>query len=129
MDELKQTAEGWLKIAIKEIRAKIKKLRIGQTGELYRSIEGDVSPRPNGYRAELYYRYYGIFPDMGVGKGVPKDEVRLQRTLGGRRKPKRWTREVAHQGHRFGDVLGKQLADTTIQNVSKSLNRKIRMDF
>lgn len=129
MDEIKQTAEGWLKIAIKQIRAKIRKLRIGQSGDLERSLEGKVSPYRTGYRAELYYRFYGIFPDMGVGKGVPQDEVKLQKQLGGRRKPKRWTREVAHQGHRFGDVIGRKMADVTIENVSKSLNKKIRMDF
>jgi hypothetical protein len=129
MNELDNTAKEWLKIAIKEIRAKIKKLRIGQTGGLEQSIQGKVAPHGSGYRAELYYRYYGVFVDMGVGRGVPKDEVQLQKQLGGTRKAKRWTREVAHQGHRFGDVLGRKLADTTIQSVSKSLDKKIRMDF
>jgi hypothetical protein len=129
MNPLQNTAEAWLKIAVKEIRAKIKKLRIGKTGQLERSIQGRVKPHGSGYKAEIEYRYYGIFPDMGVGRGVPRDEVRLQKQLGGKRKPKRWTREVAHQGHRFGDVLGRQLAQTTIENISKSLNKKIRMDF
>ncbi len=129
MSELKQTAEAWLQIAIKEIRAKIKKMKIGDSGELYNSIEGNVKPHGSGYRAELYYRYYGIYTDMGVGRGVPKDEVRLQKQLGGRRKPKRWTREVAHQSHRFGDVIGRRMANMAIENVSKSLNKKIRMDF
>lgn len=126
---MKETAEAWLSVAIKEIKAKIKKLRIGKTQELYNSIEGNVKPHGPGYRAELYYRYYGIFPDMGVGRGVPQDEVRLQKQLGGTRKPKRWTKEIAHQSHRFGEVLGKRMADQTIENVSKSLNKKINMKF
>ena len=129
MEPLNNIAQGWLKFALKEIKDKIRKLKIGQSGTLERTVDGSVKKHGPGWKAEIRSRYYGIFPDMGVGRGVPRDEVRLQKQLGGRRKAKRWTREVAHQGHRFGELIGRGMADQATQSVSKSMDKKITMKF
>lgn len=128
---MKSIVQGWLPYALKEIKSKIRKLRIGQSGGLERSIEGQVKSAlgGKGWKATLRYRYYGVFVDMGVGRGVPRDEVRLQKQLGGKRKAKRWTRSVAHQGHRFGEIVGKGMADQAAREMKKSLDRKINMKF
>ena len=127
----KQVAHDWLPIALKEIKARIKALKVYQTGELYNTINGSIKELSGGstFKAEILYNYYGIFPDMGVGKGVPRDEVSLQRQLGGSRKRKPWAKEIAHQGHIFGEQLGKAWADAHNEAIGGSLQRKITMKF
>lgn len=126
-NEVYRSAKDWLPIAVKEIRAKLKKLKVEDSGTLIRELKGSIREVTAGsvYKAEILYHYYGIFPDMGVGKGVTRDEVRLQKMLSGGRKRKPWTREVAHQGYRFGEIMGRAMADYAVENISKSLQKKI----
>jgi len=128
---LKQSADEWLKIAVKEIRTRIKKLRVHESGELYRTLHGSIHEISKGdrYRAALLYNYYGIFPDIGVGKGVPKDEVRLQKLLQGGRRAKPWTRAVAHQSHRFGDIMRDAYGRFASEAIAGSLQRKVVIDL
>lgn len=128
---LKDTAQGWLKVAIKEIRARLQKLRIGQSGELLQSISGQVKTLEAGvrYEAEIHYNYYGIFPDMGVGKGVSSGDVKLERQLGGGRRRKPWTRAVAAQSHRFGETMHNTFAAHYQKELTKDIPGKITMRF
>lgn len=128
-NEVYQSAKLWLPIAVKEIRAKLKKLKVEDSGTLIRELKGNIAEVSAGsvYKAEILYHYYGIFPDMGVGNGVSRDEVRMQRMLSGGRRPKPWTREVAHQAHRFGEIMGKAMADFAVESISKSLQKKITL--
>jgi hypothetical protein len=126
----------WLEIAVKEIRGKLMKMKVHDSYALINSVSGEIQAVSGGdkHKASLLYNYYGIFPDMGVGKGVPKDEVALQKMLEGgsrhsgrRRKP--WTREVAHQAHRFGDMIQKHYSDAMVENIAKDIRKKISFDF
>lgn len=128
---IQQNKKQWLEIAIKEIRAKLQKLKIHDSYELIRSVSGAIQQTAGGdvHKAELLYNYYGIFPDMGVGKGVKKDEVKLQKMLEGSRKRKPWTKEVAHQAHRFGDMIGQHYADHSIEAIAGDLRKKINFNF
>lgn len=128
---LNEQKKQWLDIAVKEIRAKLQKLKVHDSYELIRSVSAAIQQTSGGdiHKAEILYNYYGIFPDMGVGKGVPRDEVRLQKMLEGSRKRKPWTREVAHQAHRFGDMIGQHYADHAIESIAKDLRKKISFNF
>lgn len=123
----KDTAEAWLKIAVQEIKDKINKLKVRDTGALFNSVHGSIQEISGGdaYKASLLYNYYGIFPDMGVGKGIQKGDANVGKLLGFKRKAKPWTREIAAQRHRFKEVMTTAYADEAIKSVEGSLLKKI----
>lgn len=65
-------AERWADIVIERWIRKIQSLNIGSTGELLKSLQAQVAVDANGNPAKItfLYLYYGIFTDMGVGRGV-----------------------------------------------------------
>lgn len=77
------TIERWVNAQYKQ--------KIRDTGELIRSFESHVMLDANNdpVKIEFTYLYYGIFPDLGVGAGVTKDE-----TPKGNRRPKPWYNKV-----------------------------------
>ena len=123
----KQVAEGWLRIAVNEIQNKLKKLRVQDTGELVRSIHLNIQELSGGdsIKAELLYNYYGIFPDMGVGKGHGRGDATVARLTGSGRKRKPWTREIAAQRHRFIELMQLEYADEVTKAVADSLLKKV----
>lgn len=70
--DYKLMAERWAEIVIERWIRKIQALNIGSTGELLKSLQAHVSVDANGNPAKItfLYLYYGIFTDMGVGRGV-----------------------------------------------------------
>ena len=128
----KQVALAWRDIAVEEIRKKMAKLKVHDTYELIRSVQMYISDHgADSYKATLLYNYYGIFPDMGVGKGQQAFDVSVNKLAGSTRKRKNWTREIAAQRHRFGEVLADNFADAAVEKISKSLSvgRSIRIDM
>lgn len=65
-------AERWADIVIERWIRKIRTLDIGTTGELLKSLQAHVELDAEGNPAKItfLYLYYGIFVDMGVGRGV-----------------------------------------------------------
>lgn len=123
----KETAEGWLKVAIKEIQKRIKKLKVEETSQLYNSLNGAIQEISGGssYKAEILYNYYGIFPDMGVGNGVSMGDATANKLTGGTRKRKPWTRAIAGQAHRFGELMGEAYAKHAVEKIKGSIQEKI----
>jgi len=121
-----QIAKKWLSIALDQIKKKIKRLKVWETGSLYESVDGNVSEMSGGnaYKAEIMYNYYGIFPDMGVGSGKGKGDQTVAKLTGNQRKPKRWTKEIAAQRHRFGELMGEAFANEAVEGISGSLKKK-----
>lgn len=77
-------AERWAEIVIERWIRKIQSLNIGSTGELLKSLQAHVAVDANGNPAKItfLYLYYGIFTDMGVGRGVKlgdKSETRKKK--------------------------------------------------
>lgn len=123
----KQSAEKWLSIAVPAIREKITKLKVGETGALLNSVGGTTKATETEVTAVLQYLFYGIFPDMGVGKGITmasRDEAKL---LGFKRKRKNWTREIANQRHIFSDIMTSEFADDAIREVLKMIPQTVVM--
>jgi len=131
INQTKQTAEAWLPIALQEIRARMQKLKVNDTGELLRSVKGTISEVAGGdsYKAEILYNYYGIFPDMGVGRGQSMGDAAANKLAGGSRKRKPWSKAIAHQGHRFAELMGGSYARMTVEEVVKELPKVVGFDF
>lgn len=128
----KQIANQWLKYALESIRARIKKLKVIDSGDLLASVDGNVSEEGKGksYRAEIFYNYYGIYPDQGLGRGSGKGDQTVNKMAGAKgRKKKNWTKEIAEQRHRFGEIMGKAYADEHEEKITGSLRKKQVMKF
>lgn len=123
----KQAADKWLSIAVPSIREKITKLKVGETGALLNSVGGNVKATDAEVTAVLQYLFYGIFPDMGVGRGITMADADTAKLLGFKRKRKNWTREIANQRHIFSDIMTNEFADDAIKEVLKLVPKTIVM--
>lgn len=66
-----EVVHDWEKSVHKVLQGRLSKLKVGDTGELSRSIKTDVMMRSEGMiYIELTMRARGRFRDMGVGRGV-----------------------------------------------------------
>ena len=67
-DGLRVMAERWAERWIRRIN----EMEVIDTGELLQSLQAHVSVDANGSPEKItfFYTWYGIFPDMGVGRGV-----------------------------------------------------------
>jgi len=65
-------AERWAEIVLERWIRRINELGVIDTGELIQSLQAHVSVDANGSPEKItfFYTWYGIFPDMGVGRGV-----------------------------------------------------------
>ncbi len=83
---IQTTVEAWADIVIKNWQQKIVQLKIHGTGALYESFVADVLPHAGDVpeRVDFSYEYYGMFVEMGVGKGVYFGDK------SSKRKPKPW---------------------------------------
>lgn len=83
--------KAWADIVIERWQKRMKKLKIGNSNALLRSFMSSIEVDANGNAQKIAftYLYYGIFPDMGVGKGVPLDKIATSN-----RTPKPWKNAV-----------------------------------
>ena len=65
-------ASRWAEIVIERWQKKIAKYKIGSTGALVRSFTSAVEADAKGdvQKITFTYLYYGMFVDMGVGRGT-----------------------------------------------------------
>jgi hypothetical protein len=85
--DMNLTAQAWADIVIQIWLDKIDKMHVYETYQLADSFTNHVISHANGNVAkiEFAFNYYGKFVDMGVGKGVPIDQI-----ASSSRKPKPW---------------------------------------
>lgn len=81
--EMRKAAE----IIAERLGAGILKYNVEETGDLLRSLDWKVIEN----EIHILYNYYGMFPDMGVGKGQPLY------SNSGKRKPKPWYNKIIHR--------------------------------
>lgn len=139
----KELAEEWLKFAIQNWQAGLKKLRIRNTGDLFNSFKGSVLEQAGGdrLRVEIAYAWYGQMVDMGVGRGTrsgeQKDQATERRLLGKgygkQRKPKRWYSKgrdgIGYQTHRLSELLGIRMAYSAVDALTENLDKKIEIEI
>lgn len=118
-----QVAKGWKDIAVETIRKRLAKLKVQDTGALISSVQMYVQQTGlSSYKATLLYNYYGIFPDKGAGKGQHAGDATANKLVGGGRKVKNWTRAIAGETHRFGELMADQMANAAVEKIAKSLS-------
>lgn len=89
--DIRLTAEAFAKIVIERWEQKIMRLNVIQSGKLLNSFASFVGTQANGNLnfIQFTFEYYGKFVDMGVGRGVKKEEVEFSN-----RKPKQWYSKI-----------------------------------
>lgn len=67
----------WADIVLDRWRARMVEYNVGQTGELLKSLQAQVTLDANGdpNKIVFLYLYYGRFPDMGVGGDISLSDV------------------------------------------------------
>lgn len=109
---LRELYKGWAEVTENELAKSMWKKDVMHTHSLYASLDHKLLQ--DGIH--IMYNYYGMFPDMGVGKGVGLGDVRD--TDNGRR-PKKWYsktfyREVARLGELVAEMMGDEAVHTAI---------------
>ncbi|MBJ6109425.1 hypothetical protein JAO73_10400 [Hymenobacter sp. BT523] len=138
-------AEAWLTFSIEKFRANLKKLRIGSTQELYNSLAGELVSAAGGdeLRLRLSYAVYGMFVDMGVGRGMGagvtkaqgEDFARLRNARGQlhrhERKAKRWySRQMGRETHRLSELVSELWGSVMLASVGSALPAEgVGMEF
>lgn len=104
--------KAWAKVNQKILKESMAKRKVGNTGALEASLDYEVTEKA----IRVMHNYYGIFPDMGAGRGMKQADVR---TGGSKRKRKQWfTKPFWRDVTRLGDLMAQQfgmLATTEIE--------------
>lgn len=135
-----EQAEAWLEITVERLKGNIKKLKIGDSGELERSIKGFVHQEAGGdvKKVELFYSWYGMFVDMGVGKGTKQGQQRdnaTERKLlgtkrGKSRQPKPWSNKtISAEVKTLSELTGQLYLSQAVEAVYGTTDKKLVMNF
>lgn len=127
----------WARFLIERWVDNLHKLKIGATGELEKSFKSFVEVNAEGdlTKIEMAYAYYGLFVDMGVGKGTKNgdqgdnsDARRLMgKQRGNQRGPKKWVNRTTHgQVLKLGELLaanaGQKAGFIMVQTLPRTLD-------
>lgn len=124
------TAKAWANITIKEYRKKLFKYRIGESNQLLRSFSSQVtgSNKLGVSKIQLAYLYYGMFVDMGVGRGTTLNDVgenKISRALNGinsrnRRAPKPWySKTMETEMFRLQKLMQEKFGDELVNTIKE----------
>lgn len=123
-----QTAVAWADIVLERWERKILTLKVIDTGELLNSLMHQVETDSNGNPNKIVFAflYYGIFPDMGVGKGTT-----LEQRDDSTRKRKQWYskqlwREVRTLGTIIAEKYGERAANAVNLFEARSKREKLK---
>lgn len=106
--ELDETVHAWAKIVLQIWEDKIMHLGVHNTFSLVNSLYVHVQNAANGNPelVQFFFNFYGKFADMGVGGGVPLDQVSYSN-----RKPKPWYSKVFYsQVMQLSKILAEKYA-------------------
>jgi hypothetical protein len=129
----RQIGQEWLKYSIEKFQANIRKLKIGSTGELLRSFQGQVLADAGGdeLKIRLAYALQGLFVDMGVGRRRQQEaspDARRLRGKGGRfvrqggRHAKTWYgKQMGHERHRLAELLTEASGRLMLTSIATAL--------
>lgn len=89
-NDMKEYMEAWALMMITIWRDRIRKLRIQCTDKLFNSFKYEVVTVANGDITKINhaFKYYGVYVDMGVGRGVKYDDH--ADGFAGNRRAKKW---------------------------------------
>lgn len=112
---------AWADIVIQRWETKISRLGIIETQELLRSFTSQVELDAQGdpFKILFTFLYYGIFPDMGVGKGVKYDQV-----AGSNRRAKPWySKQFAAEVRKLAGFMAERYGERAQEAIKLIENR------
>lgn len=113
--------QQWAEIVIQRWISKISRLDVIETSELMRSFTSQVYTDASGDadKVAFTFLYYGIFPDMGVGKGVTYDQVRQSN-----RTPKPWySKQFFNEVKKLGYIMAEKYGEKALEAISMIENK------
>ena len=119
--------QQWADIVIERWMAKISKLKIIETSELLRSFTSQVHMDANGDASKIVFTflYYGIFPDMGVGKGVTYEKVSQSN-----RRAKPWYSKQFHKEVvKLGYIMAERYGEKAMEAISIIENKEFTVSY
>lgn len=114
--------QEWAEIVIQRWISKISRLNVIDTGELMRSFTSQVYTDANGDASKIVFTflYYGIFPDMGVGKGVPFEKVGQSNRV-----PKPWfSKQLYNEVKKLGYIMAERYGEKAMEAISLIENKE-----
>jgi hypothetical protein len=109
--QLIELYKAWGAITVENLRESAMKKDVHDSLSLIDSIEWNLVEDA----IHVMYNYYGMFPDMGVGKGVPISEVR---SSDNKRRPKKWySKQMYREVARLSEILGDYFGDHAMHAV------------
>lgn len=118
------TAEAWAEILIEKWQDRIRKMGLVDDSDLLNSFESEVMANAGGdlQRIDLAYLMYGLFQDMGVGKGVKLEDAGTGATS---RRPSRWYSSVFYgQVKRLAQILASKYGRIAIINIVQRIENE-----
>ena len=108
--------QAWADIVIQRWLSKISKLDVIDTAELMRSFTSQIFMDANGDASKIVFTflYYGIFSDMGVGKGVTYEKVAQSN-----RKAKPWySQTFFNEVRKLGYIMAERYGERAMEAIS-----------
>lgn len=138
--ETHENVDRWAEIVLEKWQRAIRKLRIGDSGELFDSLARQVVSASDGdvQKVIFFYNYYGAFVDMGVGRGVKVGGVKesaLSRRLegkrnGNRRRAKKWHNKILYgQTIRLGEIMQDEYGNAAVVTIIDNLPPQITLSL
>lgn len=115
MSEDAKIVTAWAEIVIKRWVTKITRLKIVDTAELLRSFTSQVTNDAKGdpHKVAFTFLYYGIFSDMGVGRGVKYSEVGSSG-----RKAKPWySKQFIAEVHKLAELMAERYGERALDAI------------
>lgn len=123
MNEDAAMVRAWADIVIRRWVTKVTQLKVVETTELLRSFTSQVSldARGDPFKIVFTFLYYGIFPDMGVGKGVKFPNVATSN-----RRAKPWySRQFMAEVHKLAELMAERYGQRALEAIQIIENRTV----
>lgn len=123
----KALIQDFARISQSELQTRVNKLGIKVTGDFESSIRIIGKAASEGLTVEIFYNYYGIFSQYGLGRGIQMGDQGVARMIGGGRKQKKWMTGIGHIRKRLGEIYARDMADGMQQNIADSIQKKVTL--
>lgn len=119
----KEAFEKWGQITEERLSKSLDKYAVGITSNLKNSIKVDLRGET---KAVLRYHLYGMFVDMGVGKGKKfSDADRLGRGRRGRRKKLWYSKQINKEVFALSVIMSNNAGEIILASINKQLPPKV----
>lgn len=123
--DINATVNAWASIVIEKWRAKIVEMQVWETGTLYDSVKlleellSNAGTSPD--KIEFSFKLYGLYRDLGVGKGMAGNEGDLGYSPG--RERKEWYSNVYFaQVMRLREILQEKYSQAAAYNIMNTMS-------